>query len=187
MNATDQWSFVCIHGLLLRHILHFSYIHEKSAVFFYLRAELCQHVCAGHYCQVSVQNTTKKPSSLAVACSSYHCWIIGTCYSDFLKYSTIATPQPYAYTQLSRCDAGVLSCVSLLPDLLCHLSYYHTVHHCECGKHMLITIAYISWPSYYPMAFIHCTDSCSNIQQLLWCSEAEVQESFTTQEVTAFM
>jgi len=53
------------------------------------------------------------------------------------------TPHP-AYTQLSRCDDGVLSCISLLPDLLCHLSDHYTVYHCQCGKHVIITVAYIS-------------------------------------------
>ena len=167
---------LCLYGLLLRHtplLVHTCsiFLPTGRALSVCLCWSLLPSKCAKYH-----------PNAFTVACRSYHCWIIGTCYSDFLKYSTIATPRPYAYTQLSRCDAGVLSCVSLLPDLLCHLSYHHAVHHFQCGK--LITVA--CHLTFILSHGIYCTDSCSNIQQLLWCSEAEVQESFTTQAVTAF-
>ena len=61
-------------GLLLR--LHLLCIHTKSTVFFYLWAEFCQHVCAGHYCQVSMQYTITQ-SIFAVACNSYTAKFIG--------------------------------------------------------------------------------------------------------------
>ena len=84
-------------------------------------------------------------SLLPSKCATYHHTIHLCCcvqlisllnlYSDLHPY----TSHP-AYIQLSRCDAGVLSCVSLLPDLLCHLSDHYTVYHCQCGKHMIITV-----------------------------------------------
>jgi len=99
-------------------------------------------------------------------------------------------------TQLSRCDAGVLSFASLLCNLLFHLSYHHTVYHSQCGKHMHVlllwckTVGHHSHHSYNnsvttnTMHGILSTDTCSNIQQLLWCSKEKVQAIFPTQEVT---